>query len=123
MDAHLENRDGLSSHAASAVRLLYAATQPLEASPDSQSYEQFYMSLGVSMRKKLRIRDVFEFLRLALEVPAEEYLILQPFINQAHLATGKFGTKDGDKVKHVEFPRHCRMSTDLRDVIYTIYGD
>ncbi|CAL5225182.1 g7964 [Coccomyxa viridis] len=50
------------------------------------------------MRKKLRIRDVFEFLRLALEVPAEEYLILQPFINQAHLATGKFGTKDGDKV-------------------------
>ena len=120
-DAHLEDRDGLTSYAASAVRLLYAATQPLEESTNSQSYEQFYMSLGGSMREKLSIRDVIEFLRLALEVPAGEYLMLQPLFKQAHLATRRFGAKSGDKVKHITFSRRCRALTeDSRDLIYML---
>ena len=87
---------GLSVQAASAARLLYAALQSLY--DPFASYWQF-MALPAHVRERLTISDVLDFLRMALEVPADEYLLLVPLINKAHRATGRFGREDrGQKV-------------------------
>ena len=90
--------EGLSEQAASALRILYAATQPLEEDPKSLRYEQFLMELGPIVRHQLTISIVIDFLRMALEVPAEEYLVLVPLISEAQHARGTFGNQKSDRV-------------------------
>ena len=91
----LERCSGLSVQAASAVRLLFAALQSLNGT----NYYHFFWNLDASVRGQLTIPDVLDFLRMALEVPADEYLLLVPLINKAHQATGCFGEEqEGGKV-------------------------
>ncbi len=92
---------GLSVQSASAVRLLYATLQSL----DGHLYWEFVETLDAHVRERLTILDVLDFLRMALEVPAEEYLLLVPLINKAHRAFGTFGKEPpeerGAKVAHL----------------------
>ena len=58
------------------------------------------------VRERLTIPDVLEFLRMALEVPADEYLLLVPLIDKAHRTNGSFGQKQdrGKKVAQLSMP-------------------
>ena len=91
---------GMSVEAASAARLLYAALQPIRPHPDSQSYERFFMELDPGVLKSLTISTIFRFLRMALEVPAKEYLLLVPLVDGAQHARGRFGSERREKVMH-----------------------
>ena len=84
---------GLSVRTASAVRLLFAASPSLDGAP----YCHFVRTLDAHVRERLTIPDVLEFLRMALEVPADEYLLLVPLINKAHRTNGSFGQKKTGK--------------------------
>ena len=102
---------GLSVQTASAVRLLYAALQSLNWA----AYWQFVESLHPYVRERLTIPDVLDFLRIALEVPADEYLLLVPLIDKAHRAKGSFGGQDrGQKVTQLSclISIGCRISFD-----------
>ena len=103
-DAADANADrGLSVQTASAVRLLYAALQ----SPSKANYWQFVKTLDAHVRERLTIPDVLDFLRIVLEVPADDYLLLVPLINKAHRARGSFGREDrGQKVIHLRLGYH-----------------
>ncbi|CAL5225180.1 g7961 [Coccomyxa viridis] len=75
------------------VRLLFAASPSLDGAP----YCHFVRTLDAHVRERLTIPDVLEFLRMALEVPADEYLLLVPLINKAHRTNGSFGQKKTGK--------------------------
>ena len=96
---------------ASAVRLLFAATQSLEEVEGTSDYYAFFKEVEESEGDKLCIREVMEFLRLALDVPAGEFLLLMPLVDEAHSATGLFGGKTEGPVVHPEGPvRHPLLS-------------
>ena len=92
---------GVCAQAASAVRLLYAALQHLGEDAPAVSYPDFYNGLDARVRSRLTIPDVLKFLRTALEVPDGEYLLLVPLIDQAYLATGRFGEEERVEVRQL----------------------
>ena len=101
-DANLE--DGLRPQTATAVRLLFAATQYLEDVPGTTSYYTFFYGLDASVREKLSIQDVMVLLRLALDVPAGEKLVLVPLIDEAHRAEGVWGGENPEQVRQSNLP-------------------
>ena len=96
-EADLE--DGLRPQAATAVRLLFATTQYLEDVPGTTSYYTFLHGLEASVREKLSIQDVMVLLRLALDVPAGEMLVLVPLVDEAHRAEGVWGGEISEQVR------------------------
>lgn len=92
---------------ASAVRLLYSALQHLEEIPDVHDYRRFFRELDARVRQWLTIPDVLDFLRIALMVPEEEYLLLVPLINEAQQAVGTFGKESQKGVRHWTLLHMC----------------
>ena len=90
---HAMLEEGICVQAASAVRLLYSALQHLDQDAPAVNYPDFYSGLDARVRSRLTIPDVLNVLRMALEVPDGEYLLLVPLIDQAYLATGRFGVE------------------------------
>ena len=108
---------GMTVHAASAVRLLYAAIQPLQRDSDAQSYENFFMELDARVKEQLNISILIDFLRLALEVPDHENVLLIPMIDGAQHAKGRFGREKREKVMHLLCPAQSPVSWQSGAVI------
>ena len=109
---------GLGPQKASAMRLLYAALQPLEEDPSSLRYAQSFMGFDARVRERVCIYDVLKFLRMALEVPDEEFLVLMPMCDDAQLAEGTFGTETHKEVRpHQPALSHVYIISGDRDAL------
>ena len=94
----MEHTYGIKAGKAAALRLLYACLTPLDnrSLNDPENYQRFVEAMLPRVREKITTDDVLDFVRAALGVPDNQYLMLLLLIDEGNAADGVFPTDKKD---------------------------